>query len=165
MKECFKCGKNKALSEYYKHSQMADGHLNKCKECSRKDVLKNRIKNVDYYREYDKSRMNEPQRVAAREKWANSEEGRESHMLAKVRWVAKNPEKKKEANKKWALANQHKIKAHYQVAKAIKNGSLIKAPCIVCSNKKSQAHHEDYEKPLDVRWMCATCHRAEHRSK
>ena len=40
MKVCFRCSIEKPLTEYYKHKKMADGHLGKCKDCTRKDSIK-----------------------------------------------------------------------------------------------------------------------------
>lgn len=38
MKQCFKCGTVKPLDQFYKHSKMGDGRLNKCIDCTKKDV-------------------------------------------------------------------------------------------------------------------------------
>lgn len=46
-KICFKCKRELPLSDFYKHPRMADGHLGKCKECTRADVHGNYMKNLD----------------------------------------------------------------------------------------------------------------------
>ena len=41
MKKCFKCRETKELDKFYKHKGMADGHLNKCIDCTKKDTSNN----------------------------------------------------------------------------------------------------------------------------
>ncbi len=64
----------------------------------------------------------------------------------------------------WRAANRVERKAHYKVAYAIKIGSLVRpANCEKCFKaSKIQAHHEDYSKPLEVMWLCQSCHRKQH---
>lgn len=48
--------------------------------------------------------------------------------------------------------------AHLQVSYALSKGTLCKQPCEKCG-RPAEAHHDDYLKPLHVRWLCGTCHR------
>jgi hypothetical protein len=43
----------------------------------------------------------------------------------------------------------------------VKRGLLKKAPC-PCGSRRVQMHHDDYTKPLQVRWRCRPCHLALH---
>ena len=55
-------------------------------------------------------------------------------------------------------------KARAAVASAIKKGLLIKQPCKVCGEERVDGHHEDYDKPLDVIWLCRLHHLEHHNS-
>ena len=134
-KVCFKCKKEKPLCDFYKHSRMADGHLNKCKECTKADVLINRWKNIDRIRKYDRERGKLPHRIA-----------RKTKNLIKER--KEFPEK---------------TKARAVVARAKKKGIIKQEPCKICGAiGRIEAHHPDYSKPLDVVWLCSVHHHAVH---
>jgi hypothetical protein len=58
--------------------------------------------------------------------------------------------------------------AHQLVVKALKLGTLVRPKiCSEChqpSDYPIQAHHKDYDKPLDITWLCFPCHRKQdHR--
>jgi hypothetical protein len=149
-KECFKCNIRQPLSMFYAHPKMADGHLNKCKECTKKDTKENIAKNPDYYRDYDKSRAMNPNRVAERKRYSQTKEGRES---------------KRKSVLKWQETNLVKRSAHLIVQNAVRSGRLIKPNrCELCSKKTAviHGHHDDYDYPLDVKWVCPKCHRKIH---
>lgn len=132
MKECFKCGVEKPLTDFYKHPQMADGRLNKCKSCCKADSTENRNKNIDRVRAYDRGRGNR---------------------------------QTSEYYKNYREKYPNKYKAHNIVNNAIRDGKLFKEPCEICGTEDSvHAHHDDYLKPLNVRWLCAAHHKQWHNN-
>lgn len=60
--------------------------------------------------------------------------------------------------------NRHKRNARDRVAYAVRTGKLKRLPCDKCGNEKSEAHHTDYNKPLEVIWLCKSCHSELHYS-
>lgn len=148
-KTCFKCGIEKPLDDFYKHPQMADGHVNKCKDCNKKDVQENRNDNIEYYQEYDRTRGSLPHRVDARKEYAQTENGHRRLNDSKKRYTERNPDKKK---------------AVVAVNNAVRDGRLIKQPCEVCGNPEAEGHHDDYTKMLDVRWLCDKHHKEHHKN-
>lgn len=48
------------------------------------------------------------------------------------------------------------------VANLVRSGKLVSLACEHCGADKTQAHHEDYLKPLEVVWLCTKCHAARH---
>lgn len=111
---------------------MGDGHLGKCKICTKKDVSKryyspeSRQKIIDY----EKKRFQDPER------------------------------KKKllEYTRKMRRLNRGKFRARNSVYKQVKSGILIKTPCEICGKEKVEAHHTDYRKPLQINWLCRKHH-------
>ena len=65
-------------------------------------------------------------------------------------------------HKDYQRLNPEKIKAHGILSYAVKKGEIIKQPCSICGNIKAEAHHPDYNKPLDVIWLCSSHHKRLH---
>lgn len=59
-------------------------------------------------------------------------------------------------------ANPKKYKAHCAVNNAVRSGELKQSPCEICASEKSVAHHDDYDFPLRVRWLCQAHHKQWH---
>ena len=152
IKKCFKCGEEKHISEFYKHPRMADGHLNKCKVCTRKDV-KTRAERPDMV-----EKIREEKRL-----WALTERGKKT-MSAYASGLGR--EKCSEAKSRYEKRNPKKRKIHYMVNNAVRDGKLSKPDrCQKCGKTgcRIEAHHKDYDKPFEVDWLCRSCHAEWHR--
>ncbi len=78
-----------------------------------------------------------------------------SNRRARRRHHARNPEKKA---------------AREAVSSAIRAGRMVRQPCEVCgiehgfvrsdgTKVRVEAHHDNYDRPLEVRWLCGQHHR------
>ena len=133
-KVCFKCKERKPLNEFYAQKQMKDGFLNKCKECTKRDVRKNRQESENA-RAYDRRRYKE-----------NPKRREETHRRAR----------------EYRVLYPDRYKAHSKLGNAVRDGRIQKPKtCTRCGGKERriEAHHPDYSKPLDVMWLCSVCHR------
>jgi hypothetical protein len=72
---------------------------------------------------------------------------------------------RREYFRKYYQNNKEKFLARQMVRGALKSGILKKLPCSICKNKSSEAHHEDYTKPLDVIFFCRKHHMREKTHK
>jgi len=134
-KSCYRCLSVKPLFEFYKNKNMSDGHLNQCIPCTKKVESQRRADNVEHWRAHDRARSLLPHRI----------------------------EKSVKLTKLWRQSDNRRMKCHNAVARALKRGLLFKLPCEKCGDEKSLAHHEDYDKPLDVVWLCQVCHMQRHK--
>lgn len=131
MKRCFKCGEEKPVEDFYRHPMMADGHLGKCKACTKLDMRIDRH-TKPRVRQYDRDRAKLPHRRANADRISKA-------------WDARFPDR---------------AKAHNAAGNAVRDGKLTKpASCEGCGlPKRLEKHHPDYSKPLLVVFLCKPCH-------
>lgn len=132
-KVCRVCAVSKPLESFYRHHGMRDGRLHICKAC--KIVYQHQRMLDGHTRPIDAKRY-----------YANPERQKQAKIKARI-WAANNPLKRK---------------AQYVIGNAIRNGTVRRGECEECG-QKAHAHHDDYKKPLDVRWFCPVHHARLHK--
>ena len=127
-----------------------------CLECSKESFFAKRLKkakfcNINCWRQY----------VSKNKKKINIEIKRLKQREQTKKYYALNKKKVYEivrkSEKKYPQKQKARIKVHYAVKKGILQKPIL---CTIClTNKATDGHHEDYNKPLEVIWCCRVCHR------
>jgi len=85
------------------------------------------------------------------------------------KWYAKNGRERaanyQEAIEEWRKKHPKAIKVQKRLREAIEKGKIIRPKiCSKCKRKvKISAHHPDYSRPLEVIWVCSSCHKKLHK--
>ncbi len=142
-KVCSTCKKEKRLTEFHKNKTKKDGLAYQCKVCVK---LREESEEIRKYRlKYLKSEKG----MAVKEKYSSSEDGRRAAVRATKKYDKNNPLKRIAQNKLNGAVRFKKIK---------------RMPCEVCGSiSKIHGHHKDYDKPLEVIWLCRQHHAELHK--
>lgn len=145
MKRCSECGEMKPLSEFNRLTRSADGHQPRCRAC---------------FSAYNAARYADPMQKEAAKRRASARRVDDPIAVLHSRLVTHS----RKATKRTA---------NRCVEAAVLAGVLVKpGECDECGSYNADfgvyalhAHHDDYGKPLDVRWLCPKCHAAAHPEK
>lgn len=136
VKRCSGCTEEKPLADFPRSANNADGVMGWCLAC-------NRAKHV-------------PRPYVPR-----TPEQEAAHQRHNATYRERHPGDRARRAKQWRAEHPKATAAHDAVARALRNGTLVKPEtCQRCPKKgRLEAHHEDYEKPLEVEWLCRRCHK------
>jgi len=132
------------------------GMCRKCPRCNQKMIVTQVM--IDHGSYWCK-----PCKSKASVKWAK--ENRDKKRKSNSAYSARNSSNRAAQTAKYRKNNPEKRLAHQAVQTAIRNGTIQKQCCEVCDDVKAHAHHDDYSKPLHVRWLCHTHHMEHHMLK
>ena len=141
-KKCSKCGEVKHLSGYNKSSRSKNGRLSICRACQSRA-------NHEYHKKHRHCRNVNRKKAAA---WQGAYYRRHASEICASRQEHRSP-------------HPERAKAVAAVEYALRRGRISKGVCEVhgaaCSDI-AEAHHDDYTKPLTVRWLCRSAHMLLH---
>lgn len=175
-KSCFTCKSSLPVTEFWKDNTKASGYSSYCKKCRKQYLAQPKMQQykkrpevvakhressrVDYWKHWDRQ-------AVYRHKY--NKLNRQKRCAAARKYYAKNAEKIRDYHRKWRTLSENK-KKQYAVScikLALKQGKLIRpAQCEIndafCYGKIN-AHHDDYNKPFKIRWLCRSHHIWYHR--
>ena len=147
-KVCKKCGEEKSVDDFYRNKTYADGLQGKCKACEK-------ACHAEYYASHTAA---ERARIRA---WHAAHRG----YLAKKSAIRREGRREQDRiyRAEYRRLNPDKCTAYDRAKEARRTGKLVPRPCEICGiTENINGHHDDYSKPLDVRWLCASHHRLLH---
>lgn len=177
MKKCKKCHLDMAETEFYRNhdeckrcwNQYCSKRIKEKKELDPNYLNTRRVylqewrkNNPEKQKKYTKTSLEKNKdKINAKRK---SPEARKALNESVKDWRRRNPERFKETER---LRKQRKKEQTLAVAKInqkISRGLIIKpSKCEKCQKDcNPEGHHEDYSKPLEVKWLCHVCHRHAH---
>lgn len=174
MKKCSKCKVEKDLESFYKNNNHKDGRVYACKAChaeyKKKYRKDNKIKISKYTKEYCKKnavnisiqkkkyRKDNAAKIAIQiKKYSNSEKGKKIATKSKKKYLSSVKGKAAILRNKLKYPNEYKSQTMFR-NKNRYNSFYLKV-CQSCSiETKLEAHHHDYNFPMDVTYLCKRCH-------
>ncbi len=169
LKVCRQCNNPKPISLFRKDKRNKNGAGSPCIECYGKYLANPEVKETSNLRckkwyEDHKDEVSQKMR------------GNPQKILYDRERKLKVKEKTREYNKNYYLKNREKVlalakkykqknQARWKLRDMVRRGKI--EPPVDCQNckqkqKRIEAHHTDYSKPLDVLWLCVSCHKKEH---
>ena len=172
LKKCKSCKEIKSITGFSTYKRSPDNLQYSCKACQSKYAKENyariyagqkkwRFDNLESVRKQRKEYCEQRKEQKKEYDHEYQKKNREKINAGKRAWRAKNPDKSFEYTKKSQAKHPEKRVARRKLNRAIELGTIARMPCEVCGNSKVDAHHDDYTKPLEIRWLCRK-HHAEH---
>lgn len=147
-KRCSKCKVVQPVCNFDSHKGVSGGLACHCKACKKDYLVAYRAKNREHVLSLARERDNRPVNREKKKKQRQTPSGAEISRAATARHRKNFPEKDR---------------ARKLAANAVERGDLLRQPCEICGEYPAHGHHDDYTKPLEVRWLCVKHHNEWHR--
>lgn len=143
---CTRCGAEKTPADFPRHKRYVSGRSSVCKVCR-----------AEQARAYVRTATGAAVTAAAKARYRVSSDGKK-HERDYQRAYRRTPSGRAAFARADRSRDPLKVAARKAVYHAVRTGRLVRGRCEGCGAGPTHAHHDDYSKPLVVRWFCRLCH-------